>query len=387
MLDPACLCLPSKRRRLTAEQSLDLYAFAAGPEKQSPTTAEQAPELPELLEQPPESSGLAEESSEQSTPEDQISQLNAQAEALKQTPDLSPAPERDSPSERPADPELSVSATRADQSPEVPSEQPTDLSTPTARDSHQLSSSSLLFENGALAVTTYSEATQARTTRSKARSESSGPGNEVSDGGHVTQVVPHVWRTTRSKRSALTASQSASSPLGTSSGLTTTKNRAEVAEDGVAERAAEAAENTAAESAAAENLVMDKAVSEKAVTEKASSEKAVTEKASVEREAAAEKAAAEKAAAEKAAAEKAAAEKAVAEKAAAEKAAVEREAAEKAAAEELALSADVKRKRRMMTLRSPYRLSLYFNFIVSVGGKILSFASFHLLMKLRQEPV
>jgi hypothetical protein len=359
MLDPGCL--PSKRRRLTAEQSLDLYAPAAGPEKQSPTTAEQAPELPALLEQPPELSGLAEKPPEPSIPEDQISQLNAQAESLEQPSDLSPAPEKVCPpavpSERPAD-----------QPPEVPSDHPTDLSTPPDRDSHPLGSPALLLENGALAANTYSDPAQAdstrpvvaRTTRSKARSESSGPGDDVSDNGHVTQVVPHVWRTARSTRSALTASQSASSPLGTSSGLTTTKNGATV----VAERAAAAAENTAAQGAAAENLLMDKAVSEKA-----SAEKAVAEKASVD------KTAAERAAAEKAAAEKAAAEKAAAEKAAAEKAAAEREAAEKAAAEELALSADVKRKRRMMTLRSPYRFSLYFIFIASVARKSISLVS------------
>jgi hypothetical protein len=360
MLDPACL--PSKRRRLTAdaplyEQPLALSAPAAGPEKLSPTTAEQAPELPALLEQPPELSGLAEESPEQSTPADNFSQLSAQAESLKQSSDLSPAPEKDfPPAVRPA--ELSVSATPAEQLPEVPSDQRTDLSTPPARDSHKLSSSSLLLENGALAATTNSDpapadgtrAAVARTTRSKARSE---PGDDVLDSGHVTQVVPHVWRTTRSRSSALAASQSASSPLGTSSGLIT--NGATVAEDGVAEIVA-VAENTALQNAAAENLVMDKAVSEKA-----SAGKALTEKSMVE------KTAAERVAAEKAAAEKA--------------------AAEKAAAEELALSADVKRKRRMMTLRSPYRLSLYFSFIVSVGGKIICFASFHLLMKLRQEPV
>jgi hypothetical protein len=80
MLDPGCL--PSKRRRLTAEQSLDLYPHAATLEEQSPTTAEQTPELP-TSEQPTESSGLAIEPPEQSTPEDQISQLNAQAESLK----------------------------------------------------------------------------------------------------------------------------------------------------------------------------------------------------------------------------------------------------------------------------------------------------------------
>jgi hypothetical protein len=331
MVDPACL--PSKRRRLTAEQSLDLYPHAATLEEQSPTTAEEAPELPALLEQPPESSGLAEESPERFTPEDQISQLNAQAESLKQPPDLSPAPERDSPSERPS--EISVSAKPADQPPEVPSAQPTDLSTPPARDSRPL-------EKGALTATIYSGAAEAdytrsavaRTTRSRARSESSGPGHDVSDGGHVTQVVPHVWRTTRSTRNALTASQSASSPLGTLSGLTRTKNGATIVEDGVAERAA-AAENSAAQKA--ENLVMEEAVSEKGATEKASAEKAATEKAATE------KASVEKTAAERVAAEKA--------------------AAEKAAAEELALSADVKRKRRMMTLRSPYRFSLYFIFL------------------------
>jgi hypothetical protein len=383
MLDTACL--PSKRRRLTAEQSLDLNPHAATLEEQSPTTAEEAPELPALLEQPPESSWLAKEPPEQSTPEDQISQLNAQAESLKQPSDLTPAPERNSPSERPA--KISVSSTAADKPPEVPSDQRTDLSTLTDRDSQPLGSSSLLLENGALTATTNSDPAQANnarsavawTTRSKARSESSGPGNDVSDSGHV---VPYVGRTTRSRRSALAASQAASSPLGTSSGLTRTKNGATVAEDGVAERAA-VAENTAAQSAAAENLVMDQAVSEKAATEKALTEKsAAAERVAAERvaaekaaaeEAAAEEAAAERAAAETAAAEKAAekasAEKTAAEKAAAvraaaeERAAVEREAAEKAAAEELALSADVKRKRRMMTLRSPYRFSLYFIFL------------------------
>jgi hypothetical protein len=337
MPDPACL--PSKRRRLTAdaplyEQPFALSAPAAGPQKQSPTTAEQAPELPALLEQPPESSGLAEESPEPSNPADKFSKLSVLAESLKQPPDLSPAPERDSPSERPA--ELFLSATPAEQPPEVPSDKPTDLSIPPACDSHQLSSSSLLLENGALTATTYSDPAQAdysrpavaRTTRSKARSESSGPGDDVSDGGHVTQVVPHVWRTARSRRSALTASQAASSPLATSSGLATTKNGATVAEDGVAERAA-VAENTAAQKAAAENLVMDKAVSEKAAAEKEVTEKATVKMTEEER------------------------------------AAAEKEAREKVAAEELALSADVKRKRRMMTLRSPYRLSLYFIFIVS----------------------
>jgi hypothetical protein len=338
MLDPACL--PSKRRRLTAEQALDHSVPAAGPEKQSPTTAEQAPELPALLEQPPESSVLSEESPEQSTPEDQISQLNAQAESLKQPPDPSPAPERDSPPAVPSERhgELALSAKPADQLPEMPSDQPTDLSTPPGLDSSPLGSPVRLFENGALTATTNSDTAQADcsrpavalTTRSKARSESSGPDDDVSDGGHVTQVVPHVWRTTRSSKSALTALQSASSPLGTLSGLTTTKNGATVAEGAVA-----AAENTAAQSAPE-----DEAVSEKATTEKAS-------------------------------AETAAAETAVAETAAAEKAAVEREAAEKAAAEELALSADVKRKRRMMTLRSPYRFSLYNIFIVTVGRKII----------------
>jgi hypothetical protein len=327
------------------EQPLALSAPAAGPEKQSPTTAEQAPELPALLEQPPESSGLPEESPEQSTPEDQISQLIAQAESLKQP---SPTPERDSlpavPSERPG--ELALSAKPADQSPEVPSDQPTDLSTPPDRDSHPLGSPSRLLDNGALAATTYSDAAQARTTRSKARSE---PGDDVSDGGHV---VPYVGRTTRSTRSALTASQSASSPLGTSSGLTRSKNGDTVAESSVA-----AAENTAAPSAAAENLVMEKAV----LSEKAAAEKAATEKASVE--------------------------KTAAERVAADKAAAERVAAEKAAAEELALSADVKRKRRMMTLRSPYRFRYVLFLSCSVGRKIINFTSFHLLTKLRQEPL
>jgi hypothetical protein len=367
MQDPACL--PSKRRRLTAdappnEQSIALSAPAAGPEKQFPTTAEQAPELPALLEQPPESSGQAEESPEQSIPADQISQINAQAESLKRPSDLTPAPERNSPSERPS--ELSVSATPAYQPPEVPSDQPTELSTTPDRDSHQLRSSVHLLENAALTATTNNDPAKAdcsrpavaRTTRSKARSEFSGPDDDMSDGGHVTQVVPHVGRTTRSARSALTASHSATSPLGASSGLTTTKNGVAVAEDDVA-----AAENTLAQSAAAKNLMMDKAVPEKASAEKAATEKASAEKST------------QKAAAETAAAETAAAETAAAEKAAAEKAAVEREAAEKAAAEELALSADVKRKRRMMTLRSPYRFSFYFIFIVSVARKSISFVS------------